>query len=257
MVLPPAPQAQQIRIPAVLIKRADQACEIDGNIGLRRRGRDALVTLLPAAYDPANPGDASAKDFRLFRSELEAKQDRGCLVLFGAREILDSVARSLHLPTHTAQNLRFSSYRDSGYVDLEPGMALRSVTPLLKSGGYVLPKHASVERGSTTDIRAGDEFRGMETAYFAVAQYDNGWLWSRCPSSVESTGKPNPQKNQLPDSWTLCRKAPGTFESYFLPAPVMPITIWPSSLQLAATSSNKRLCAFKRRRMRSAAPQVM
>ncbi len=42
------------------------------------------------------------------------------------------------------------------------------VTPILKSGGYVLKSALEASGGNTVTISAGDDFLGYETAYYAV-----------------------------------------------------------------------------------------
>jgi hypothetical protein len=42
------------------------------------------------------------------------------------------------------------------------------VTPILKSGGYVLQSAVESTGGNTVTISAGDDFLGYETAYYAV-----------------------------------------------------------------------------------------
>lgn len=54
------------------------------------------------------------------------------------------------------------------YVDLQPGMRVRVITPLLKSGGFVLKPVEQSEEGRTITLKAGDEFQGYETAYYTL-----------------------------------------------------------------------------------------
>ena len=51
------------------------------------------------------------------------------------------------------------------HIDLEPGWRLRVVTPILRSGGYLV--EAEGEQGGTT-LRAGSDFLGYEVAFYAV-----------------------------------------------------------------------------------------
>jgi hypothetical protein len=51
------------------------------------------------------------------------------------------------------------------HIDLEPGWRLRVVTPILKSGGYLVK--SSGEPVGTT-LQAGSDFLGYEVAYYAV-----------------------------------------------------------------------------------------
>ena len=53
------------------------------------------------------------------------------------------------------------------YIDLEPGWRVRAVTPILKSGKYLLESGAKID-GKTVTIDTGGDFLGYEIAYYAV-----------------------------------------------------------------------------------------
>ncbi len=53
------------------------------------------------------------------------------------------------------------------YIDLQPGWRVRVVTPILKSGKYMLESGAKID-GLTVTIDTGGEFLGYEIAYYAV-----------------------------------------------------------------------------------------
>jgi hypothetical protein len=56
------------------------------------------------------------------------------------------------------------------FVDLQTGWRVQVVTPLLKSGGYLLKAAEQTEEGNTITLRVGDEFQGYETALYAVGK---------------------------------------------------------------------------------------
>lgn len=56
------------------------------------------------------------------------------------------------------------------FIDLEPGWRLRVVTPLLRSGGYVLKSNGETSSANTVTISAGADFLGYEVAYYAVSR---------------------------------------------------------------------------------------
>ncbi len=56
------------------------------------------------------------------------------------------------------------------YVDLEPGGRVTVVTPILKSGKFLLPAGEAKEEGNTITLRVGDEFQGYETAVYLVGE---------------------------------------------------------------------------------------
>lgn len=57
------------------------------------------------------------------------------------------------------------------FIDLQPGWRLRVVTPILKSGGYVLKLGSQSAGGSDLTLKAGDDFLGYEVAYYAVKSH--------------------------------------------------------------------------------------
>jgi hypothetical protein len=96
-------------------------------------------------------------------------EDEGCIALGGAIAIADALVQRMTVPTRTAHELRYGSFRDTGFVRLEPGFRIRTIAPLLKGGGYRLKGAEEVPSGNSLTIRTGSEFMGMETAYYAVA----------------------------------------------------------------------------------------
>lgn len=56
------------------------------------------------------------------------------------------------------------------YLDLQPGWRVQVVTPVLKSGGFLLKAAEQTEEGNTITLRAGDEFQGYETAVYGVGK---------------------------------------------------------------------------------------
>ena len=71
-------------------------------------------------------------------------------------------ARHAHAPVAAVQPIGPS------YIDLEPRWRLRVVTPILKSGGYLLNLTGQSESGGGVTLHAGDDFLGYEVAYYAV-----------------------------------------------------------------------------------------
>ena len=56
------------------------------------------------------------------------------------------------------------------YVDLVPGGRVTVVTPILKSGKFLLQTGEAKEEGNTITLRVGDEFQGYETAVYLVGE---------------------------------------------------------------------------------------
>lgn len=64
--------------------------------------------------------------------------------------------------------------RGPSFAELEAGWRVRVVTPLLKSGGFLLKATEQQEEGNTITLRAGDEFQGYETAIYGVGAHKKG-----------------------------------------------------------------------------------
>jgi hypothetical protein len=64
--------------------------------------------------------------------------------------------------------------RGPAFAELEAGWRVRVVTPLLKSGGFLLKATEQQEEGNTITLRAGDEFQGYETAIYGVGAHKKG-----------------------------------------------------------------------------------
>jgi hypothetical protein len=95
-------------------------------------------------------------------------EDEGCIAPGGAIAIASALIQRMALPTRTAHELRYGALRDTGFIHLEPGFRIRTISPILKGGGYRL-KAVEEQSGNTVTIRTGSEFMGMETAYYTVA----------------------------------------------------------------------------------------
>lgn len=61
--------------------------------------------------------------------------------------------------------------RGPAYVELQPEWRVQVITPLLKSGGFLLKTTEQQESGNTITLRAGDEFLGYETAIYSVSKH--------------------------------------------------------------------------------------
>ena len=54
------------------------------------------------------------------------------------------------------------------YIDIQTGWRLRVITPILKSGGYLVKTAEEVTTGNTITLATTADFTGYETAYYAV-----------------------------------------------------------------------------------------
>ncbi|MBI2688719.1 MAG: hypothetical protein HYX27_20650 [Acidobacteria bacterium] len=66
------------------------------------------------------------------------------------------------------------TFRGPSFVELQPGWRVRVITPVLKSGGFILKTEEQQEQGNTITLRMGDEFLGYETAIYSVGKHKRG-----------------------------------------------------------------------------------
>ena len=88
------------------------------------------------------------------------------------------------------------------YIDLAPGWRLRVVTPILKSGGYVLQPSSETREGHTVTLSVGKEFQGYEVAYYTVKRRNGLALAS---AEVTRDGTTSPQREPVAHLFELPR----------------------------------------------------
>ena len=81
-----------------------------------------------------------------------------------------SIRQQAALPPQTAPPT------NRGYVDLEPGWRVKVVTPILKSGKFLLSEQA------IRTNKAGPDFVGYEVAYYSVGRRPDGGVFIRAAS---------------------------------------------------------------------------
>jgi hypothetical protein len=79
----------------------------------------------------------------------------------------DAAGLTLAPPARNAPAVPLPRRGDAAWVDLQPGWQVRTITPILKSGGFVMPTVARA-RGNTIELDSSGEFLGMETAFYLV-----------------------------------------------------------------------------------------
>lgn len=98
------------------------------------------------------PGVSLEKNwFQLLPSSLEAKAAAGCLSPADARLLPARLASSLTLPPGVSWRLLHGDPTLTGYLDLQPGFVLKSVTPLRESGqvaGYLTAYYRTAPNGA-------------------------------------------------------------------------------------------------------------
>jgi len=84
--------------------------------------------------------------------------------------------------------------KNSDYIDIQGGWRLTAVTPILKSGGYVLKSLAQQTSGSTVTLSADTDFVGYEVAHYAAVDQKRGRVRVEFRSAeVFKDGKTEPQ----------------------------------------------------------------
>lgn len=88
----------------------------------------------------------------------------GCLLLTACPH------KSLVQPTPSIHNLG-----ETDYVDLQIGWRIRVITPVMSSGGYIVPMTAKVE-GNAITVTTGKEFLGYQTDFYDVRSSSDGMM---------------------------------------------------------------------------------
>jgi hypothetical protein len=93
------------------------------------------------------------------------------------------------------------------YIDLQPGWRLTVVTPILKSGGYVLHTSEQQTAGNTVTLM-GTDFAGYEVAHYSVQARTGGGVRVRFGSAeVAKEGKTESQSRSIAPLFKLPRAA--------------------------------------------------
>jgi hypothetical protein len=83
------------------------------------------------------------------------------------------------------------------YTDLQPGWRIRVVTPILKSGKFIVKAQAVEGSGNETTLKTGNDFVGYEIAYYSIKTRPGGGVFIRF-SSAESVRGGKPAKQSQP-----------------------------------------------------------
>jgi hypothetical protein len=141
---------------------ARRSCEISSG-PLKATARGHNLYLRRAAGEIS---DATLRDFRtrLFRMETD-----GCLVMGGAQRGAAALADLLALPSSSLYLARYGGFHDSASTDIEPGLFLKVVSPLLRAGSKDMRLEAEIpEREGVVHVKVSDDLEGIETSYYGV-----------------------------------------------------------------------------------------
>ncbi|HLV95996.1 MAG TPA: hypothetical protein VKS44_12450 [Candidatus Acidoferrales bacterium] len=86
---------------------------------------------------------------------------------------------------------------DRDYVDFQPGWRIKVVTPILRSGGFVLKEPKVEQEGGDFIVRTGNDFVGYEIAYYLVRERSGRGVLIRF-SSAEKVTNGNRKKESRP-----------------------------------------------------------
>lgn len=68
-----------------------------------------------------------------------------------------------------------SNIGETDYVDLKAGWRIRVITPIVNSGGYIIPMTTKVE-GTVITVTTGKDFLGYQTDYYDIRPSDAGMV---------------------------------------------------------------------------------
>ena len=118
-------------------------------------------------------------------------------------------ARTARTPLNTAKAPVPDPVPQPGtYIDLQPQWRLRVVTPILKSGRYVLGTLGTATDGQTVTVDTGGDFLGYEIAYYAVQpRRDGGVRIGFTAAEATRNGVTTPQTRSIAPLFNLPRRA--------------------------------------------------
>lgn len=141
---------------------ATASCEgTKGVIEINRRGKRLAVTVFPAALAAEPQGWLSE-----WSTGLEA---RGCIPEGAAAVLAAQIATSVPLGLNVATQLLHPNDRQTGQVDIQPGMRLQVISPILKEGTPAeAPIVSSAAAGKLTVTLESSNLIGYEVAWYGV-----------------------------------------------------------------------------------------
>jgi hypothetical protein len=96
---------------------------------------------------------------------------------------------------------------NSDYIDIRAGWRLTTVTPILKSAGYVLKSLDRQNSGNTITLSADADFVGYEVAHYAVQGHRGGRVRVKFSSAeITRDGKTLPQSQPIVPLFQLARR---------------------------------------------------
>ncbi len=96
---------------------------------------------------------------------------------------------------------------NSDYIDIRAGWRLTAVTPILKSGGYVLKSLDRQNSGNTITLSADSDFLGYEVSHYAVRGQRGGRVRVEFSSAeITRDGKTLPQSQPIVPLFQLARR---------------------------------------------------
>jgi len=97
---------------------------------------------------------------------------------------------------------------NNDYLDIQAGWRLTAVTPILKSGGYVLKTTDKPTGGNGFTLSAGTDFVGYEVAHYDVKGQRGGRVRVEFNSAeVTKDGQTQPQPQSIAPLFQVARQA--------------------------------------------------
>jgi len=89
-----------------------------------------------------------------------------------------------------------NAFVDKSYVDLEPGWRVRVVIPILSSGKFKMQSEQFQGEDKIGELKAGSDFLGYETDYYAVTAQDGNGVAIRFDTAAVMNDGKSTQRSQ-------------------------------------------------------------
>ncbi len=110
-----------------------------------------------------------------FRARLFGMEADGCLAGGGAQLGVNALTDMLALDSYSLYLSRYGKPRDTASKNIEPGLYIRVVSPLLRAGSKDMKLDAEIpEQQGVIRVKVSDDYEGFETCYYAVEQAGAG-----------------------------------------------------------------------------------
>ncbi len=150
----------------------------EGVTAIKPRGKKLAVTVFPAAL--------AAKPQGWLSEWATGLETRACIPAGAAAVLAAQIVDSVPLDLNASTRLLHPNDRQTGQVDLQPGMRLEVISPIVKDGAAPdAPIITSNEPGKITVTVSSSNLVGYEVAWFGVAAASGGNMATIVPDYAE------------------------------------------------------------------------